>query len=306
MSEKLSGVSIVIPAYNEAAAMGPTLAALQQTLSRLNRPAEILIVDDGSSDDSAQQAKAAGAKVIQHPTNGGYGRSLLTGIEHASYDIVAIMDADGTYPVERLPDLLTFFDKGFDMVVGARQGKNYMTSWSKSFLRFIFRNLAEYTCGRSIPDINSGFRVFYRNPVLAWRPSLSTGFSFTTTITLLFMLNNLFVGYLPIDYHKRAGNSKVRLFRDSFRSLQIIFTAIAQYNPLKLYLLLILIDIAGAFMFVALTIQRIIFNPFTASFFIFGLNALCLLSAIAILAVASIKPVRNPSEGWVRPRRLEI
>ncbi len=306
MSEKTSGVSIIIPAYNEAAAIAPTLTALQQTLSQLNRPTEILVVDDGSTDDSAAQAKAQGVKVIRHPSNGGYGRSLLTGIEHASYDIVAIMDADGTYPADRLPDLLAFFDKGFDMAVGARQGKNYMTSLSKSFLRMIFRVLAEYTCGRSIPDINSGFRVFYRNPVLAWRASLSTGFSFTTTITLLFMLNNLFVGYLPVDYHQRAGASKVRLFRDGFRSLQIIFTAIAQYNPLKLYLLLILVDMAGSMGLVLLMSLRILFNPLSALFFVFGLNALCLLSAIAILAVTAIKPVRNPSEGWIRSRRLEI
>jgi hypothetical protein len=113
-------------------------------------------------------------------------------------------------------------------------------------LRSAFRLLAEFACGRSIPDINSGFRVFARTPVLAARASLSPGFSFTTTITLLFMLTNLFVAYVPVSYSGRVGQSKVRLVRDSLRSLQIVVTAIARFNPLKLFLLLLIADWGGS------------------------------------------------------------
>jgi glycosyltransferase involved in cell wall biosynthesis len=233
-----TGLSIVIPAYNEQHSIAETASRLAQVIPELKRDCEVILVDDGSTDGTAAAATASGLAVLRHPSNFGYGRSLLTGIESARYDTIAILDADGTYPIESLADLLAFYDRGFHMAVGARTGRYYHGSTTKWILRQIFRFLAEFTCGRRIPDVNSGFRIFDRRPVLAWRGSLSTGFSFTTTITLLFMLNHFFVGYLPIRYEKRTGSSKVRLVRDTLRSLQIIVTAIAQFNPLKLYLLI--------------------------------------------------------------------
>src|SRR5882672_11440482 len=112
-SDKRSGLSVVVPAFNEGAAIGETLAALSKTLTSLERPTEVVVVDDGSTDDTAAVARAAGVKVLMHPSNSGYGRSLLTGIEAAAHDTVAIIDADGTYPVDRLADLLTLYDRGF-------------------------------------------------------------------------------------------------------------------------------------------------------------------------------------------------
>jgi len=287
-SSGVSGLTVVIPAYNEADAIGTTLATLQKTLSGLKTAHEIIVVDDGSSDETAETARDAGAKVIQHPVNSGYGRSLLTGIEAAKHETIAIVDADGTYPIERLPDLLSLFEKGFDMVVAARQGRYYDTSWGKKSLRFIFRRLAEFTCGRKIPDINSGFRIFDRGPVLAWRSSVSTGFSFTTTVTLIFMLNGLMVGYLPVAYHKRVGQSKVRLFRDSMRSLQIITTAIAQFNPLKLYLLLGLVNLAGNGALIGAVYARTL-EGWPVVLATCGWNTLCLLAGGSILALGILR-----------------
>jgi polyisoprenyl-phosphate glycosyltransferase len=289
-SDNLSGVSVILPAYNEGAAINATVASLIQTLSQVNRPTEIIVVDDGSTDNTAEQARSAGARVIQHPANSGYGRSLLTGIASSKYDAVAIVDADGTYPIDRLPDLLALLDKGFDMVVGARQGEHYYSSFGKRVLRLIFRLLAEYTCGRSIPDINSGFRVFDKRPVLAWKASVSTGFSFTTTITLLFMLNNLLVAYTPVTYNKRIGKSKVRLVSDGLRSLQIIFTSIAQFNPLKLYLLVMIANVIGNLVVIGLLLNSL--GPWLLVSFagLIGWNALCLIMALAILSVAAVKP----------------
>jgi glycosyltransferase involved in cell wall biosynthesis len=228
--------------------------------------------------------------VIQHPANSGYGRSLLTGIAAASHDVVAIIDADGTYPSESLPDLLALFDKGFDMVVGARQGEHYYSSFGKRVLRTFFRFLAEYTCGRSIPDINSGFRVFYRKPVLSWRSSVSTGFSFTTTVTLLFMLNHLLVAYTPIAYNKRIGTSKIRLVSDGLRSLQIIFTAIAQFNPLKLYLLLLIVNAAGTLVLCGLLLKAMGTWLVSTLALLIGWNAFCVIMALAVLSVSIVKP----------------
>jgi len=286
------GVTVILPTYNEEGAIGQTLAKLKETLPSLRRPTEIVVVDDGSSDRSAEVATAAGVRVIRHPRNCGYGHSLLTGILAANYNSIVITDADGTYPIDKLPDLLAMYDRGFDMVVGARTGQHYIRSLRQKLLRLTFRLLAEFTCGRKIPDINSGFRVFDRRPVLMWRRSLSTGFSFTTTITLLFMLNTLIVGYLPIPYEKRVGSSKVRLFHDSLRSLQIMLTTIAQFNPIKLYLLLLVFNllgnaILGSFMF---------WTSVALSWFYIAVmvwNAWTLVFALAILALGQLKPDPN-------------
>jgi glycosyltransferase involved in cell wall biosynthesis len=288
-----AGITIVIPAYNEAGAIASTIQSLQQTLPRLGRPAEVIVVDDGSTDPTADLAAVLGVRVLRHPVNSGYGRSLLTGIQASSYSVIGIIDADGTYPVDHLPDLLSTFDGGFDMLVGSRQGANYDSSLQKKILRAIFRWLAEFTCGRSIPDINSGFRIFRKEPVLAGQRALSSGFSFTTTLTLLFMLNHLFVGFKAIPYHERIGKSKVHLLRDGLRSLQIILTAIAQYNPLKLYLLLALMD---AIVTILLFLLGASFNRLGLRYCIVAIGswqALCIIAGTAILSLVALKPMNE-------------
>ena len=115
----------------------------------------------------------------------------------------------------------------------------------KRIARFFFRKLSEFTTGRKIPDINSGFRVFRKDLAMKFFHTLSSGFSFTTTITLAFMLNSYTVKYFPIPYNKRRGSSKVKYFRDTLRSAQIIIEAIVFYNPLKIFLLLKAIGIGG-------------------------------------------------------------
>lgn len=285
-----SGLTVVLPAFNEENAIGQTLDALKKALDGVSRTAEILVVDDGSTDETAARASRTGVRVLKHPINSGYGRSLLTGIEAAQNDTIVIVDADGSYPIDQLPALLTFYDTGFDMAVGARKGRHYYSSPGKSLLRFVFRLLAEFTCGRKIPDINSGFRVFDRRPVLSHRSTISTGFSFTTTITLLFMLEHYFVGYVPVVYQPRVGKSKVRLWRDSLRSLQIIVTAIAQFNPLKLYVLVGLAYFAGAGLLLLTTfLQGAWFWPFCFYGLVFW-STLCLLMGGSILALAWLKP----------------
>ena len=285
-----TGVSIVVPAYNEAQGIELTLGQIMDTLQKMEQPGEIIVVDDGSDDETGNVARAAGAKVVRHPINSGYGRSLITGIEIANYDTVVIVDADGTYPIEQLPELLSFFRTGFDMVVGARQGRHYRGSLMKWILRGVFRFLVEFTCGRSIPDINSGFRIFSRRKALAYLPSYATGFSFTTTITLLFMLNNHFVGYLPITYKKRYGKSKVRLLRDTLRSLQIVMTAIAQYNPLKLFLLQIALCLSVNVVLIVGSLCNVENVSYWTNRGITVWNIMNVLMSMAILSLVLVKP----------------
>ncbi len=232
----LPPVTIVIPAYNEAGSIGKVIAHLQEIARQSELAAEILVVVDGATDQTAAEAIAAGARVIEHPQNMGYGRSLKTGILAARNDLIVITDADGTYPVERIPELVNLTSK-YHMVVGARTGAFYQGSLLKRAGRAVFRWLSEFAAGQRIPDINSGLRAFRRKEILPFFSVISSGFSFTTTCTLVYLLNDYFVHYVPIEYHRRAGTSKVRHLRDALRALQIIIEAILRCNPIKIFLL---------------------------------------------------------------------
>jgi polyisoprenyl-phosphate glycosyltransferase len=230
-------ISVVVPAYNEQEAIAPTVAAIRAMLDGAGWPdGVIVVVDDGSTDETAARARAAGARVVRHPANSGYGRSLKDGILGAKHDLIAITDADGTYPIDRIPGLVAKVEAGFDMAVGARQGAAYRESALKHPLRLLLKFLVEFTAGQSVPDPNSGLRVFRRRDIVEHFPALSQGFSFTTSATLAYMSTGKFVVYEPIPYAKRVGTTKVRLLRDSLRTLQFIVQAILFHNPLKLFL----------------------------------------------------------------------
>jgi glycosyltransferase involved in cell wall biosynthesis len=229
------GISVVIPAVNEADAVGEVVRRVRGIMDGVGEPYEVIVVDDGSEDDTAARAQEAGATVLRHPQNAGYGAGLKTGIACARFDRIVITDADGTYPVERIPDLVAESDR-FDMVVGQRTGKYYRESWYKEPARIGLGKLCEWVTGTSIPDVNSGFRLFRTALARQYFHVISQGFSFTTTITLAALSNGYFVKYVPIDYYKRVGKSKVRLRRDIPRTTQIILQAIAYYNPIKLFL----------------------------------------------------------------------
>jgi glycosyltransferase involved in cell wall biosynthesis len=228
-------ISIVIPAYNESSnVIKATIMRCASVMNTKKIKFEIILVDDGSSEEILRPA-ISNIKIIKHPHNVGYGQSLKDGIKEAKYDTVVISDADGTYPIESIPKLLDFYNQGFDMVVGARTGKHFDESFQKKILRLILKNLVEYTAGRKIPDINSGLRIFSKKQILPFYQYLCNTFSFTTSLTLAYMMNGFFVKYVPIDYEKREGKSKVRMFRDSLRTLQFIIEAMLFYNPMKVF-----------------------------------------------------------------------
>jgi polyisoprenyl-phosphate glycosyltransferase len=227
-------VTVVIPAYNEEGAIASVLAQIKA----LPMQSDIIVVDDGSTDRTGEIATAHGARVIRHPVNCGYGRSVKDAILQSPNDIIIVTDADGTYPNEKMPELLAKFHEGFDMIVGARHGPAYRGSFLKMPARIVFKFLVEFTTGRHIPDINSGLRVFRKSTVQRYLSDICDGFSFTTTITLIYLLTSKTVGYVQIPYHKRIGRSKVKIIRDSMRTMQYITEVTATYNPLKLFLLI--------------------------------------------------------------------
>jgi glycosyltransferase involved in cell wall biosynthesis len=235
-------VTIVLPAYDEKEAIVATIREVRSVLESSSiENFEILVVDDGSSDGTGELAEAEGARVIRHPENVGYGRSLKDGISAAHYDTIVICDADGSYPADRIPDLLSEFDKGFDMVVGARE--NHRDWFGKAMMRKTLRWLVEYTSGRRIPDVNSGMRVFSKETSMPHFNTLCDTFSFTTSLTLAYAMSSRFVAYVPIEYRPRTGKSKISLFSDSAKTLQYIVQTIIYHNPLKIFLLFSLLCI---------------------------------------------------------------
>jgi glycosyltransferase involved in cell wall biosynthesis len=234
--------SLLIPAYNEEDCIEETIHALREVLDPTGLEYELIVINDGSTDCTAERAQAAGARVINQPANGGYGLSLKTGIRHAQYDWCAIIDADGTYPVGQLPELLQNIPD-FDMVVGARTGKVYQGSLFKRLGRIALTTMVNYVVGRKIPDVNSGMRIFRKEIALAHTRRISAGFSFTTTLTLAMLLEHHFVRYIPIQYFPRVGNSKVKMGKDTLRMLQIVSSAMLYYNPLKLFLFLCFLNL---------------------------------------------------------------
>ncbi len=240
-------ISVVLPAYNEEEAVAEMVEGTRRALEQAGlAPFEILVVDDGSTDATAERAEGAGARLVSHPQNVGYGRSLKDGILAACGDTIVISDADGSYPPEAIPQLVERYREGWDMVIARRS--NFRDSVGKSLMRRVLRWLVEYTAGRKVPDVNSGLRVFSKKMIEPRFQTLSDGFSFTTSSTLAYALSSRFVAFVPIVYGPRAGGSKVKLFSDSMRTLQYIVQALVYFNPLKIFVLGAGICIALAFL----------------------------------------------------------
>lgn len=226
-------ISVVIPAFNEEAGVGAQVEALRRVLKSYRIEHEILVVDDGSQDRTAEKAVQAQARVLRHPLNRGYGAAIKTGILAAKHEIIVITDADGTYPADEIPNLVAKLETA-DMVVGARTGDEVhipiMRRPAKMFLGWLAARIA----GQPIADLNSGLRAFRRECLKQYFPILSNRFSFTTTGTLALLADDYLVTYHPINYYKRVGKSKItpRHFMD-FTVLVLRMAML--FQPLKIF-----------------------------------------------------------------------
>jgi glycosyltransferase involved in cell wall biosynthesis len=230
----MDGVSVVIPAFNEEAAIEESVRGVLSVMEGTGVEFELIVVDDGSSDRTGELAQIAGARCISLPENRGYGAALKAGIGRSKYDIIVITDADGTYPHESIPVLLDQLGE-YDMVVGARIGENVAIPLVRKPAKWFLRVLASYLAGRTIPDLNSGLRVMRKPLVKRFEHLLPSGFSFTTTITLASLCSGSLVRYSPIDYHKRIGESKIRP-QHAVEFLLLILRTIVYFNPLKIFI----------------------------------------------------------------------
>ena len=234
------GLSIVIPAYNEEKGIGPVLQELSAELKALKLPVplEVIIVDDGSGDSTAQivaDHQDELIRLVQHEQNRGYGAALKTGIEAAIHPWILITDADGTYPNEHIRDVLAERQK-YDMVVGARIGEKRAIPLIRRPPKWVLRKLASFLSERNIPDLNSGFRLMRRSEIRRFYNILPNGFSFTTTITLAMFSAGLRVHYVPINYLHRAGPSHIKPIKDTINFLKLIFRTVMYFDPLRVFI----------------------------------------------------------------------
>lgn len=239
----LDGVSVVVPAYNEEHGLRAVLEQLQQVMAASGFASEIIIVDDGSEDATAAAcAGFDGVTVLRHGLNRGYGAALKTGIRHARHDVICITDADGTYPNERIPELVVRLRaENAHMVVGARSGAKVAIPLVRRPAKWMIGRLANWISDETIPDINSGLRVFRRDVALRFFRLLPDSFSFTTTITLAMLTNGFRVRYVPVNYYTRVGKSKIHPIRDTLNFVQLILRIGLYFAPLKIFMSLSLI-----------------------------------------------------------------
>jgi len=230
----VTGISIVIPAFNEEGAISSGIHEIREVMDRSSYEYEIIVVDDGSADKTADLARGEGVKLIELPENQGYGAALKAGIRRSTHEIIVITDADGTYPAKFIPDLVGQLGM-YDMVVGARTGSNVAAPLVRMPAKWVLRKLASYLAGRNIPDLNSGLRVMRKSLIRRFIHLLPSGFSFTTTITLAALCSGSLVKYSPIDYHERIGKSKIRPTH-AFDFTLLIIRTIVYFNPLKVFI----------------------------------------------------------------------
>jgi len=235
-------LSVLLPAFNEARAIGHVLEEIVDALSDESSPFEILVVDDGSSDRTAEIAEQFAeacwrceVRVVRCPENRGAGAARKVGIRQARGEFVVMLDADGSYPAESIRLLLDYLP-AYDQVNGARTSEQGTWPWLRRPAKWFIRQLACYLTGYRIPDLNTGLKAFRREAMLPWLWVVPDGFSCVTTMTLAFLTNGYTVKYVPTPYRPRIGNSKFRPVVDTLAYLSTVLRIVLYFRPLKVFL----------------------------------------------------------------------
>jgi len=225
-------ISIIVPAFNEAEVIGQLVARIRR-LYPDSTDVEVIVVDDGSTDDTGSIAQAAGAWIIRHPYNMGNGAAVKTGIRNACGQLLVMLDGDGQHAPEDIPKLLSQLGP-YDMVVGARTRESE-TGFHRDLANTVYNSFATYVCGRRIEDLTSGFRAIKGNIAREFVHLLPNTFSYPATITLAIVRSGYSLAYVPIKASRRVGKSKIKLLRDGTRFLLIILKIATLFSPLKVF-----------------------------------------------------------------------
>lgn len=283
-------VSVVIPVHNEREAIAEDLRVIQQSLSEAGHRFEIIVVDDGSTDDTAEiVAGLDGVRLIRHQTNRGTGAALKTGITAARAPIIIMTDGDGTYPNHEMPALLRLLEQ-YDMVIGARRHERGTLRFLRTPTKAFIRTLASYLTQTPIPDLNSGLRAFRRDAAIRFFRLLPAGHSWVSTITLAFLSNGYTVGFMPIDYYARKGQSHFHPIRDTYNYLSLVMRTVMYFDPLRFFLPAAFALLAIGFLKTIADVVRFDFHVATSTVLIIvtGIQ----LGAIGLLADLIVKRTR--------------
>ncbi|XID75169.1 glycosyltransferase family 2 protein [Alkanindiges sp. WGS2144] len=221
----------MLPAKNESEAIETTI----QDIVKLAIAHEIIVVNDGSTDSTAEIARQAGAKVLNHPYSKGNGAAIKSGARAATGDVIVFMDADGQHDPQDVPRLLEKINQGYDLVVGARQ-KGSQASLGRGVANKLYNNLATYMTEHQVEDLTSGFRAVRADEFREFLYLLPNGFSYPTTSTMAFFRAGYSVTYVPIHAAKRIGKSHINPIKDGVRFFLIIFKIATLFSPLKMFL----------------------------------------------------------------------
>lgn len=237
-------ISLLIPVFNEKEAIEETIAAAHDVFSGIGEEFEILIINDGSTDGTDEILKKVHLEhvhVIHHPENRGYGASMKTGIRKARGELIAITDADGTYPIADFPKLLAKMkDQDVDMLIGARTKKGVQIPLVRRPAKWVVNLLVNWVAGTKVPDNNSGMRIFKRSLALEFMHLYPQGFSFTITITLAALTSDYLVAFEPIDYFKRKGSSSLSSGFNGIKNFMffigLIIRITTYFRPLRFFI----------------------------------------------------------------------
>ncbi|MDP8249025.1 MAG: glycosyltransferase family 2 protein [Candidatus Tritonobacter lacicola] len=242
-------VSFVLPAFNEAGTIGDDIRNIHSSMRDIGLSYEVIVVDDGSTDDTGKASEAAGAGVISHNSNKGVGAARKTGLRAARGEIVVMTDADGTYPTLEVHRLVERME-GADMVIGARTRETGPRKRLKGIAKYFIRKLACFIAGEEIPDLNSGFRAFKRDIAMRFMSILPDTHSWVSTITLAFLTNGYRVEYIPIEYRERRSRSTFHPLRDTVNYVAVVLRIALLFRPLKIIvpaiLLMLLLALVGS------------------------------------------------------------
>ena len=223
-------VSVVIPARDESASIGDVVARVRAAVAG----AEVIVVDDGSTDGTGDLARKAGASVVRHPTARGNGASIKSGARRAQGEVLVFLDGDGQHDPADIPRLLEQVEAGYDLVVAARGAASQANVWRLA-ANWLYNRLASWIVGARVMDLTSGFRAARAVPFRDFLDVYPNGFSCPTTSTMVFFRAGYSVAYVPVRVARREGSSHIRLLRDGSRFLLIIFRIGTLYSPLKIF-----------------------------------------------------------------------
>ena len=228
-------VTILLPVYNEEAALPSVIKDINDAMDSTSYAYEILVVDDASKDKSPQIAEEMGCRVIRHVFNRGAGACRKTGTVAAKSNIIVMLDADGTYPADAIVEMLTYFP-AYDQVNGARRCEKGTMRFLRIPMKWFIRKLACFLVNYKIPDLNTGLKAFKRDVMLKYLWTVPDGFSCVSSMTIAFLSNGHPVKYIPIDYYKRIGLSKFHPLKDTSKYIMTVLRVIMYFNPLKVFL----------------------------------------------------------------------